>query len=151
MNRKQTARVLQQAQTLCEQRGSRLTTQRKTVLELIYAAEKPLSAYEILDLLRETTKNPAPPTVYRALDFLLEQGLVHKLESQHAFIACTHPDHKHTGQFLICDDCGEVSEIENQAIAKSVHSAERATGFKTRHPVIELVGTCADCQSGNHK
>jgi Fur family zinc uptake transcriptional regulator len=95
-------------------------------------------------------RNPAPPTVYRALEFLLEQGLVHKLESRHAFIGCSHPQQQHSGQFLICDDCGEVSEIENQAIARSLHSAERATGFKTRHPVIELVGTCKQCQSEKH-
>jgi Fur family zinc uptake transcriptional regulator len=86
--------------------------------------------------------------VYRALDFLLEQGLVHKLESQHAYIGCSHPDHAHAGQFLICDDCGEVSEIENQSLTNSVHSVEKAAGFKTRHPVIELVGICAQCQSG---
>lgn len=147
MNKKQLNSVLQQAEELCSQKGSRLTAQRRTVLEMVFASDKPLTAYEILDQLRETTKNPAPPTVYRALDFLLEQGLIHKLESQHAFIGCTHPEHQHTGQFLICDDCGEVCEIENKAIAKSLHSAEQAAGFKTRHPVIELVGTCAQCQS----
>lgn len=147
MNKKQLAKTLQHAEALCQQRGTRLTTQRRTVLELLFAADKPLSAYEILDQLRNTTRNPAPPTVYRALDFLLEQGFVHKLESLHAFVGCSHPEHQHTGQFLICDDCGEVNEIENEAIAKSLHSAEKATGFKTRHPVIELVGTCAQCQS----
>lgn len=150
MIKKQQKKDLHDAELLCKQRGSRLTTQRRTVLELVYAADRPLTAYEILDLLRETTPNPAPPTVYRALDFLLEQGLIHKLESQHAFIGCSHPNHQHTGQFLICDDCGEVNEIEDQAIASSLSSAARDTGFKTKHPVIELVGTCAQCQSGSH-
>ena len=149
MNKKQLLQFIHQAEALCKQRECRLTDQRKRVLELILLADKPLTAYEILDQLRESLKNPAPPTVYRALDFLLEHGLIHKLESIHAFIGCTHPDHKHTSQFLICNDCGDVSEIENKAIEKSLHSAEQAAGFKTSHPVIELLGTCSQCQLSN--
>lgn len=137
--------IVAKAETLCRERGVRLTPQRKTVLELLCNSDKPLSAYEILDLMRETTKNPAPPTVYRALDFLLEQGLAHKLESLHAFVGCSHPEHPHSSQFLICTDCGEVNEMENTAIEQSLASAEEATGFKTKRPVIELLGTCASC------
>ena len=140
--------ILNKAETLCLERGVRLTPQRRTVLEILCESEKPLSAYDILDLMRESTKSPAPPTVYRALDFLLEQGLAHKLESLHAFVGCSHPEHPHASQFLICTDCGEVNEMENAAIEASVHSAEQATGFKTKRPVIELLGTCASCSSG---
>ena len=145
MNKKKLADILRRADKLCQQRGARLTTQRRTVLELLCASAKPMSAYEILDLMRSCTRNPAPPTVYRALEFLLEQGLVHKLESLHAFVGCSHPEHPHSSQFLICGDCGEVSEIENEAIAKSLHTAEKAARFKTDRPIVELLGKCAQC------
>lgn len=115
------------------------------VLELLCAADKPLSAYELLDRMRDSIRKPAPPTVYRALDFLLEQGLAHKLESLHAFVGCSHPDHPHSSQFLICADCGEVSELESEAVMRSLQSAAKTTGFETKRPVIELLGTCAQC------
>jgi Fur family transcriptional regulator, zinc uptake regulator len=145
LNKKKLTEVLFGAEQLCRKRGVRLTARRRTVFELLCASDKPLSAYEILDRMRVAARNPAPPTVYRALDFLLEQGLVHKLESLHAFVGCKHPEHPHSSQFLICGDCGEVSEMENEAILQSLQTAERATGFKTRHPVVELLGTCAQC------
>ena len=147
MDKKELAKVLRSAERLCAERGVRLTTQRRTVLELLCSSERPLSAYQILNRMRATTPNPAPPTVYRALDFLLEQGLVHKLESLHAFVGCAHPEHPHSSQFLICSDCGTVSEMGNDGIARSLRKAEKAIGFKTRRPVVELLGICADCQS----
>ncbi|MEJ2321883.1 MAG: transcriptional repressor [Gammaproteobacteria bacterium] len=145
MNKRELARVLRQAEALCRERGVKLTEQRKTVLRLLCASEKPLSAYELLDLMRESVKNPAPPTVYRALDFLLEQGLVHKLESIHAYIGCSHPDHPHASQFLICAVCGEVADVEDRVIASSLKAAGKAAGFHTERPVVELLGTCAQC------
>lgn len=147
MNKQELDRVLAQAEALCREREVRLTAQRRTVLKLLCQAEKPLSAYELLDQMRDAVKNPAPPTVYRALDFLLEQGLVHKLESLHAFIGCTHPDHPHASQFLICDDCGEVAEVEDPGVASSLKAAGKAVGFRTRHRVVELLGTCAQCSA----
>ncbi len=150
MNKKKLAQMLRHADRLCQERGARLTAQRRTVLQRLCASDKPLSAYEILDQMRATTRNPTPPTVYRALDFLLEQGLVHKLESLHAFVGCSQAHHPHSSQFLICGDCGEVSEIENNAIAKSLHSVEKATRFKTERPVVELLGTCAQCAEKQH-
>jgi len=137
--------VVQRAEALCQERGVRLTEQRKSVLQLLCVSDKPLSAYELLDRMRGTVKNPAPPTVYRALDFLLEQGLVHKLESLHAYVGCTHPEHPHASQFLICDDCGEVSELEDPSVANSLQAAGKAIGFRTKRPVVELLGTCARC------
>ena len=145
MNKKQLIHTLNRAETLCRERGTRLTDQRKTVLQLLCLSDKPLSAYELLDRMRSIVKNPAPPTVYRALDFLLEHGLVHKLESQHAYVGCTHPDHPHASQFLICDDCGEVAEVEDPSVAKSLKAAGKAIGFRTKRPVVELLGTCAQC------
>jgi len=145
LDKQRLAEVLRRAEQRCAERGARLTKQRRTVLELLCTSDTPLSAYELLDRMRASIRNPAPPTVYRALDFLLEQGLAHKLESLHAFVGCTHPDHPHAGQFLICADCGDVVELENQAVMHSLRSAARAIGFETRRPVVELLGTCAQC------
>lgn len=145
MNKKQLAHILRRAETLCRERGTRLTDQRKGVLQLLCLSDKPLSAYELLDRMRNVVKNPAPPTVYRALDFLLEHGLVHKLESQHTYVGCAHPDHPHASQFLICNDCGEVAEVEDPSVSKSLKAAGKAIGFRTKRPVVELLGTCAQC------
>ena len=145
MNNKQITQVLERAEALCRERGVRLTDQRKAVLRLLCVSDKALSAYELLERLRGVVKNPAPPTVYRALDFLLEQGLVHKLESQHAYVGCAHPDHPHASQFLICNDCGEVAEVEDSSVTKSLKAAGKAIGFRTKRPVVELLGTCAQC------
>jgi Fur family zinc uptake transcriptional regulator len=139
------ADTLRRAEQLCRDREVRLTEQRRTVLELVCATARPISAYKILNLLRTKTGNPAPTTVYRALEFLVDQGLVHKLASLHAFVGCTHPERPHSGQFLICVDCGEVNELEDDSIVRSLRSAEKVTGFKTTYPVVELIGTCAQC------
>ena len=151
MNDKELTHVLERAEDLCRKRGVRLTDQRKTVLELLCMSDKPLSAYELLERMRGVVKNPAPPTVYRALDFLLEQGLVHKLESLHAYVGCTHPEHPHASQFLICDDCGEVAEVEDSSVAQSLKAASNAIGFRTKRPVVELLGTCAQCSAKRDK
>ena len=151
LSQKSLAKILQHAETLCKQREVRLTPQRSKVLELVCAADGPIGAYEILDRLRQTIGNPAPPTVYRALDFLLEQGLIHKLESLHAYVGCSHPDHPHASQFLICSDCGDVREIESSGIADSLRQAQKNTGFKAKRPVVELLGTCARCQISNDR
>jgi len=145
VDNKALSHVLERAETLCQGRGVRLTEQRKTVLKLLCVSDKPLSAYELLDRLRGVFKNPSPPTVYRALDFLLEQGLVHKLESLHVYVGCTHPEHPHASQFLICDDCGEVTEVEDSSVAQSLNAAGKAVGFRAKRPVVEVLGTCAQC------
>lgn len=147
MNSQLVNQVLERAEALCRERGVRLTEQRKTVLRLLCVSDKPLSAYELLDRMRGVAKNPAPPTVYRALDFLLEQGLAHKLKSLHAYVGCTHPDHPHASQFLICDDCGEVAEVEDPAVAESLKAAGKAIGFRTERPIVEVLGTCAQCSA----
>ena len=115
------------------------------ILGVLKSSQAPMTAYQILGRLQKDEPDIAPPTVYRALDFLLEQGLVHKLESLHAFVGCTHPDHPHASQFLICRDCGEVAEVEDPGVTRSLQAAGRAAGFRTRRPVVELIGTCARC------
>lgn len=142
------ATALHRAEALCSTRGARLTAQRRRVLEIVCRAARPIGAYEILDLVRDGAP-AAPPTVYRALDFLLEQGLVHKLETLHAYVGCTHPEHPHASQFLICADCGEVCELEDHAIAASLDQVAAETGFQPRRPIVEVLGTCARCAAGS--
>ncbi len=136
--------ALHRADVLCRERGVRLTAQRRRVLELVCRADRPIGAYELLDQLRNGGP-AAPPTVYRALDWLLAQGFVHKLETLHAYIGCTHPEHPHASQFLICNGCGGVTELENQTIAGSLASVAAETGFRPSRPVVEVIGTCSDC------
>ncbi len=149
MNKKQLQQVLSRAEQVCRKRGARLTPQRRAVLEKLCATQRPMTAYELLDLMRDQLRNPAPPTIYRALDFLQEQGLVHRLESLNAFIGCSHPDHPHASQFLICADCGEVAEVEDKRVANSLSAASQAAGFQAERRVVELLGTCAQCAGKN--
>jgi Fur family zinc uptake transcriptional regulator len=138
--------ILDRAEALCQARGVRLTAQRRRVLAILCGATRPLGAYEILDAMRhEGARAQAPPTVYRALDFLLEQGLVHRIESLHAFVGCNHPEHPHSSQFLICDHCGEVTEIDDDAVASSLGSAADQSGFRPQRRVVEVIGLCAGC------
>ena len=145
MNRVKSETVLKRAKQICAERDLRLTEQRMSVLRLISESEKPVTAYDLLEKMRAVVKNPAPPTVYRALDFLLEHGLIHKIESLHAYVGCDHPDHPHTGQFLICSDCGEVNEVEDHDVSKTLNDAGKSIGFHTTRPIVELMGVCAEC------
>ena len=142
--------LLARAEALCEERGARLTEQRRRVLEILCAAGRPIGAYEILEAMRNGPRALAPPTVYRALDFLLGQGLVHKIESLHAFVGCDHPGQPHASQFLICDRCGIVTELEDEEVARSLRSAADGTGFQPARRVVELIGVCATCSDAEH-
>lgn len=140
---------MQLAERLCRERGVRLTAQRRDVLAAINGSDKPLGAYDIMEALRSDQPKIAPPTVYRALDFLLAEGLIHKLETLHAYVGCGHPDHPHFTQFLICDDCGNVDELHSATVNSSLDDAAQAKGFKPDHSTIEVVGRCADCQESS--
>ncbi len=140
------AEALAEAEKLCQANGARLTELRSAVLKLILDAPGPLTAYQLLDQLKAIRRSAVPPTVYRALDFLIENGLVHKIEQLNAFIPCsdTHHDHQDV-QFLICDTCGTVAEIEDRAIARALAKAAEKQGFLRSKAVVELDGTCAAC------
>ena len=134
------------AAAVCAQHGAHLTALRRHVLGLILEAETPLTAYQLLDRLKETRKGAAPPTIYRELDFLIEQRLIHKVERLNAFVPCTeagHDDHK--VQFLICRSCGTVAEIDDDAITRALEHAAGRAGFHPGKAVVELDGTCAAC------
>lgn len=136
--------ALSRAEVLCAERGVRLTPQRRRVLELVCRAQRPVGAYEIMDQSREGAP-AAPPTVYRALDWLLAQGLVHKLECLHAYTGCIHPEHPHASQFLICNGCGGVTELTDPSIACNLASVAAETGFRPTRPIVEVIGTCSAC------
>ncbi|EIM02044.1 Fur family transcriptional regulator [Rhodanobacter thiooxydans] len=129
-----------------EERGLRLTPLRKEVLELIATAHKPVKAYDLLDQLREKHGNAAPPTVYRALDFLLENGFIHKLESINAFVSCHHPAEAHQVPFLICDTCASAQEVCDERVAELIEAQARAFGFRPQAQTLEVHGTCRHCR-----
>lgn len=134
------------ATRLCKTRNARLTPVRKRVLELVWQSHKPLGAYQILAQLGSEGFNSAPPTVYRALDFLLEEGLIHRLASLNAFIGCTSPTHPHQGHFLICRRCGCAEELEIDKLTDSLQHNAAAKGFIIETETVELAGLCPTCQ-----
>ena len=131
----------------CNARGLRLTEIRSQVLELIAASEKPIKAYDLLDLLKDDRSNAAPPTVYRALDFLLENGFIHKLQSINAYVSCHHPSVVHHVPFLICDVCESATEVCDERVANLLSEQARALGFRTRAQTLEVHGVCEDCRA----
>ena len=140
--------LVKQIEEICAARGVRLTTQRKRVFELICASPKASSAYELLEELKQTEPQAKPPTVYRALDFLLEQGFIHRVESTNSYIQCGSCNaHKHYSHMLICDKCSNVIElVDDSLVALLVNNAEER-GFTITNHVIESHGVCKSCSS----
>lgn len=147
--------LLDRAAAACARRGARLTDIRRRVLELVLDSPRPAGAYDMLEQLRPGHKGAAPPTVYRALDFLLGQGLIHKVERLSAYVPCLHaiqddsssPAHHHTAQFLICQRCGRVEELDDPAIATALAQAATTAGFRLDGATIEADGLCHACDS----
>ncbi|GAA0826839.1 MULTISPECIES: Fur family transcriptional regulator [Marinomonas] len=139
--------ALETAEQLCTEQGQRLTKVRRRALELIWESHRPLGAYQLLAKLAEEGFNSAPPTVYRALDFLLAAGLIHKVESMNAFLGCAHADKVHKGYFLICDECHNVMEFDYQDIHASLIARAAEQDFELRSETIELTGLCSACKA----
>lgn len=134
------------AEARCLQRGQRLTQIRRDVLSVLLATHRPIGAYEIMEQLAPSGPRPAPITVYRALEFLRENGLVHRIESRNAFVACVHAHA--VGDpvvFLICERCGAVGEASSAEVAGTIKAAAKAVGFTPKAPVIEVGGICTHC------
>ena len=142
------AEALQRAEDICAARGARLTKLRRHVLQLIWeSGHAPIGAYELLRRLDKEHASAVPPTVYRALDFLIEQGLVHRIESLNAFVGCASPQEEHVGQFLICQSCGTAAEMNDARIDRAIEKVAAELGFATNGRVIEVRGLCPICRS----
>lgn len=137
--------ALDKAAALCRDRGVRLTPIRRRVLELVWREYRPVGAYDILEVLKQEHRGAAPPTVYRALDFLLTQGLVHRIESLNAFAACRYPDKPHVAEFFVCARCGAVAELKSERAEAEVMRSAREMGFRPHTCVIEVKGVCPRC------
>ncbi len=139
------------AEKLCAARGARFTPQRRAVLELLVAQKKPIGAYDLIDLYaKKLGTRPAPPIIYRALDFLIGLGLVSKLESKNLFVPCTHPDESHSCLFFVCDVCGKAQEADIPVVERAIQKTAAASGFAMQKHVIEVEGTCRTCQRAGH-
>jgi len=138
--------ALARAEQICAARGVRLTDIRRHVFELVWQSHTPVGAYDVLDQLSSKSGKAQPPTVYRALEFLLAQGLIHRIESLNAYIGCAVPDIDHAGQFLICRDCGMAAELVDSRIDAAIGKGAQAVGFCIEHPTVELEGVCARCR-----
>ncbi|MDH5353249.1 MAG: transcriptional repressor [Gammaproteobacteria bacterium] len=141
------SRLLSAAKQLCHSQNIRLTERREQVLQILLQSHQPMGAYEILGQLNQ---NPdvsmvAPPIVYRALEFLLSVGLVHRIECKNAFIGCAHPGHASAAQFLICKGCEKVAELDNPTTSLQQEASQ--VGFMIDHSVVEITGLCAECQA----
>ena len=133
------------AESICEQNGLRFTKIRRRVLKLIWDNHQAIKAYDILEMLQQEDSSAKPPTAYRALDFLLAHGFIHRIESLNAYIGCPHPEHTHNFQLLICKQCGLVKEIDKPELSKSLEKYAQEAEFKLTSQVIEVQGLCKRC------
>lgn len=141
------AGALANAARICAERGARLTPLRRRVLELIWDSHAPVGAYDLLKRLAAAAGPTAPPTVYRALDFLLAHGLVHRIESLNAYVGCVHPDGGHGGQFLICAACGAAAEVHDPRVDAAIVRRAEELGFAVHRRTIEVEGLCGPCRT----
>lgn len=140
------AQALADAEQICRLRNSRLTPLRKRVLELIWSSHKPLGAYTLLEQLAQEGHKPAPPTVYRALDFLQAQGLVHKVNALNAYLGCSHPQSvDHNRQLLICRLCGNVAELHMSEAIQAIEVVAQSASFHVEQQALEILGVCQQC------
>lgn len=144
------------AEQECVRHGVRLTEGRRKVLQVLWSDHQPISAYEILARLNATARQAdpqarplAPPVVYRALEFLIKNGLAHKLNSLNAYVGCAHPGRRHGAQFFICRCCGGVVELRDDVIGQDIERVAKRLGFTVQVPVVEVEGVCASCQASS--
>ncbi len=135
------------AQDHCARNKVQLTPVRQRVLEILLQEHRAMGAYEVLDILRSEGLGSQPPVAYRALDFLVSHGFVHKIEQLNAFVACSHPGQSHTPAFLICTDCETVAETHAVLDRGPLNTAAQETGFEIADAVIEARGRCPNCRT----
>jgi len=143
--------ALRRADSVCARSGARLTELRRQVLNQVWQGHQAVKAYDILSHLGSATHTAKPATVYRALQFLQEHGLVHRLESMNAYVGCTRPDERHEGQFFICGGCGLVLEFRAVGVGSAVERRAAQEGFLINHLTLEVRGLCRQCRSTQAK
>jgi Fur family transcriptional regulator, zinc uptake regulator len=135
-----------QVENACASKGLQLTALRRRVLSILSRSPAPLGAYAIIDELARLEGKPiAPPTVYRTLEFFLENGFVHKIESRNAYAPCEHFGHAHQGVLLLCEKCGRSDEIEDAVVTRLLREAAERAGFAPHRQMVEVVGLCREC------
>ena len=139
------AASLTRAEAACAMRNARLTPNRRAVLEILLADHKPLGAYDIADRIRQRGRRTSPVQVYRSLELFQALGLVHRIESLNAYLACNAGRGRHGAQFLVCEDCGRVAETSDRHLEKGLHRLAREANFVLRAPVVEIKGLCPEC------
>jgi Fur family zinc uptake transcriptional regulator len=137
--------ALDNAEAICTARGVRLTHQRRQVFQLIWTSHRPVKAYDLLTRLQTKDSSPQPPTVYRALDFLLDQGLIHRIDSLNAFTGCTAPNSRDDCYFLICRNCGIANECSSALLRRAIRTIASENSFLPRHTTLEVAGVCEAC------
>lgn len=142
-------KAIRTAEELCNQRGVRFTPIRREVLELIWESHCAVKAYDLLDRIKPKAGSAKPATVYRALDFLLEQGLIHKVESLNAFIGCSFSDRRHEQLLLTCVKCHEVEERPGERVMEAIAEELKQAAFTMQHKAIEIHGICGRCASNS--
>ena len=134
------------AMSLCDARGAQLTTLRRQVLELLWESGRPTGAYELIEALKlRNSRAVGPPTVYRALEFLMSQRFVLKIESRNAYVPCAHPERRHDCLFFICSNCGVSAESEDPRVEQLLAEDAAVLGFRVTRRVVEVEGTCGSC------
>lgn len=137
--------ALEAAERVCAKRDIKLTPIRRKVLELVWARHEPVGAYTILAKLAIDSHKPSPPTVYRALEFLIDAGLVHRIESLNSFMGCGYAEHTHRAQFMVCRACQSVEEIDDSTLERAIDTRARLSGFKLAEEPVEIRGLCGKC------
>jgi len=137
--------ALDVAERLCEANSARFTDMRRTVLSAIWQGHKPITAYDLLAKLNAKGSAHAPVAIYRALDFLLSQGLIHKISSLNAYIGCAHPEDVHDARFLICRSCHSVAEMDGKLLDEAFDQTVAKTGFHIERKIVEVTGICRFC------
>ena len=138
--------LFDKARSFCEDKGVRFTPLRARIYEILLQEDASIGAYDLLDKLKLVEDSAKPPTVYRALDFFLDLGLVHKVESTNTFKACHHFGCSHPVQFLICDACADVQEISSEGVKEKLEAQAQQNAFQIISQTIEAHGICHKCQ-----
>lgn len=141
------SRVMEQAENMLSLQGARLTPVRRRTLEILLESHNALGAYQVLDRLAESGFGNQPPVAYRALDFLMEHGLVHRLQRLNAYTACLHPTKDHTPVFLICRHCDKVAEVHFPQLRAGLVQSAEAMNFGVERATIEASGLCNSCSA----